>query len=167
MTSGGSRHLARGLELCLTLTLAGTCGCSLFASGGSASAAARSETASPRTTATELTIESGQSTNAGKVFSMMVRSVPEKIAETKSETYEEAARMLGDPRDEAVVLAQPIFPGRTTRTRIEQGADKRLILYFLFTEPGDFWRVQIAGAPPAEVRVELGENGVKDYQVRR
>lgn len=164
----GSRHLLRALGPCLAPALGVlSCGCSLFASGGSASAAARSEASSPRTTATELTVESRPETNAGKVFSMMVRSVPEKVAETKSETYEEAARMLSDPRDEAVVLAQPIFPGRTARSRLEQEADRRLIFYFLFTEPGDLWRVQIAGAPPAAVRVVLGENSVERYQVRR
>jgi hypothetical protein len=166
--SGRTQLLVRALGPCLSLALVSSlCACSLFASSKSASAAGSADATSVRLTTTELTVESKTHTNSGKVFSMMVRSVPEKIADTKSETYEEAARMLGDPRDEAVVLAQPIFPGRTTKARLEQDAGNRLILYFLFTEPGDFWRVQIAGSPPAEVRVELGENGVERYQVER
>ena len=123
--------------------------------------------AASRVTSTELTVQSVAGTNSGNVLNMMVRSVPQKVADTKNETYEEAALMVSDPRDEAVVLSQPIFPGRPTRTRLEQQADKRLILYFFFTQPGDYWRVQIAGAPPAAVSVELGENRVERYQVRR
>jgi hypothetical protein len=144
------------------LAFAVTLGCS-----SSAPVAAGAGAAMPRVSSTELRVQSLPRTNSGNVLSMMVRSVSEKVADTKIETYEEAARMLGDPRDEAVVLSQPIFPGRPTRVRLEQQADKRLILYFFFTQPGDNWRVQIAGAPPAEVSVELGENRVERYQVRR
>ena len=121
----------------------------------------------PHVTPTNLIVQSASQTNSGNVFRMMVRSVPEKVADTTTETYEEAARMLANPRDDAVVLAQPIFPGRPTLVHLAQPPDKRLILYFFFTNPGDYWRVQIAGAPPAEVSVELGENQVERYRVRR
>jgi hypothetical protein len=161
------RALKPRRALALVVLACSLCGCSLFASSKSTSTAENAPAGAPRRKTTALTVESKKHTNAGKVFTMMVRSVPVKIAETKSESYEEAARMLSDPRDEAVVLAEPLFPGKTTRVSVEQDAEKRLILYFLFTEPGDFWRVQIAGAPPAAVEVLLDENGVERYEVRR
>lgn len=107
-------------------------------------------------------------TNEGAPLHMMVRTADEATAVTQG--YDEVADMAyKEERDPSIVMVEVLIPAsKSVRLPIELEEDADIILYFFFTNPGGRrWFVPIRAPIPEEIYVELGENTIKQVQVRK
>lgn len=93
----------------------------------------------------EITFQSRDSTNGGKPFYVLVRSVGE--GEFLSESYREVAkRLIPDTEDPSVKALRFVVPGREQKVTIEVPDGELFAVYGMFLSPGEPWRV-LNGAP--------------------
>jgi hypothetical protein len=111
-------------------------------------------------------VESTGLTNGGKPMYMMISEAGGKT--TVAEQYQAAAaRLFATPPDPAMIESQPIFPGSPASLTLDDVADKTIVIYFFFTDPGQNWRVPLQRPLPAEVFITLGQDEVERVKVRR
>ncbi|MBL4850468.1 MAG: hypothetical protein JKY65_33540 [Planctomycetes bacterium] len=109
----------------------------------------------------ELTIEvtSKEETNAGRPFYAVIRAVEEATYITDS--YEGIAdRIFANPRDPSILRAEVIYPGVPVEWTVHQPEALSVGVYFLFTDPGDGWKIIRSAPLPKAIEVELGVNDV-------
>ncbi len=115
---------------------------------------------------TRIFVKSSDKTNDGKTLYMIVRGVDAKgIA---NERYQEiAAKVFSDPPDPTIVANQPIFPGNTVSFTVKEDNVKDIVIYFLYTNPGQNWRLPLRSPLPSEVYIDLGDNQIERVQMRK
>ena len=107
----------------------------------------------------ELTLEvtSAEGTNGGRPFYAVIRSVEQATYITDS--YEAiSAKVFANPPDPSVLRTEVIYPGVPATWTIEQPEGLSVGVYFLFTEPGDGWKIIRSPPLPTVVEVDLGAN---------
>jgi hypothetical protein len=74
--------------------------------------------------------------------------------------------LFSEPRDPAVLRKAIVRPGQVMRMNVQRElADGEILgIYFLFSTPGDDWRLAIADPQAAGVRVVLGASGVESAE---
>jgi len=103
---------------------------------------------------TTIAIEVDEKTNNGTPFYAVVRTVEEGSFLTES--YQNVAdAVFPQPQDPNMLLKQVIYPGKKDQLNIKNPPGKVLGLYFLFTEPGDHWKVMIRQPYPRRYSVAL------------
>lgn len=109
----------------------------------------------------EVTVEvtSTAETNGGRPFYAVIRSVEQTTYITDS--YEGiAARIFANPPDPSVLRAEVIYPGVPASWTVEQPEGLSVGVYFMFTDPGDGWKIVRSPPLPTTIEVELGVNDV-------
>ncbi len=118
------------------------------------------------TSGTRIFVKSTDKTNDGKTLYMLVRGVDAKGV--ANERYQDiAAKVFADPPDPTVMVSQPLFPGNTVSFTVKEGTAKDLVVYFLYTSPGQNWRLPLRAPLPSEVYIDLGDNQIQRVQMRK
>ena len=108
---------------------------------------------------TSLTVTSKEETNGGRPFYAVVRSVDE--ATHLTDTYEAiAAKVFANPADASVLATQVIYPGVEATVSVEPSETLSLGVYFLFTNPGEHWKVLKHQPLPSSLEIDLGVSDV-------
>jgi hypothetical protein len=108
---------------------------------------------------TTLVFTSKKETNGGRPFYSVVRSVDQ--ATHLTDTYEAiAAKIFARPADSSVLLAKVIYPGIETEMTVDCPGALQLGVYFLFTEPGERWKMLKVQPLPSSVEIDLGTNDI-------
>jgi predicted component of type VI protein secretion system len=77
--------------------------------------------------------------------------------------------LFGEPRDPAVVRKAIVRPGQVVTLEVPRATEDGQVLgvYFLFSTPGDDWRLAIGDTTISGLRVVLGASGVESAEQRR
>lgn len=102
-------------------------------------------------------------TNGGRPFYAVVRSVDQGTHFT--DTYESiAGKVFANPADPSVLGAEVIYPGVDAKLVVPRPEGASVGIYFLFTTPGERWKVHKAQPLTSSVEVELGPAGVVRFE---
>ena len=115
--------------------------------------------------APEVTVEitSTAETNGGRPFYAVIRAVEQAIYITDS--YEGIAGMIfANPRDPSILRAEVVYPGVPSEWTVEQPEGLSVGVYFMFTDPGDGWKIIRSAPLPTTIEVELGVNDVSSAE---
>ena len=116
---------------------------------------------------TRIYVRSNERSNDGNTLYAMVRSVDAKTIRSNEVYYDVASKLFADPADASVLESRPIFPGNPVTFNVSEGDAKEIVVYFLFTNPGQNWRLPLRAPLPAEVYVDLGDNEIERVQMRK
>lgn len=114
-----------------------------------------------------LEITAGKDTNHGGPLYVVVRKIDQ--AGFLADDYDAIADgLFGEPRDPAVVRKAIVRPGEVVTVRAPRDlADGEILgVYFLFSVPGDNWRLAIADHRIQRVDVVLGASGIVSAEQR-
>lgn len=115
---------------------------------------------------TQIFVRSPDTVNDGNTLYMLVCRLDAKAS--ASERYQEiAAKVFADPPDPSVISSQPIFPGNTVTVPIKEGDVKDIVIYFLYTNPGQNWRLPLRAPLSPEIYIDLGDHQIERVQVRK
>jgi len=116
---------------------------------------------------TRIYVRSSERSNSGNTLYALVRSVDAKTIRSNEVYYDVASKLFADPADASVLESRPIFPGNPVTFSVNEGDAKDIVLYFLFTNPGQNWRLPLRSPLPSEVYVDLGDNEIERVQMRK
>jgi hypothetical protein len=116
---------------------------------------------------TRIYIRSSERSNDGNTLYALVRSVDAKTLRSNEIYYDVAAKLFADPVDASVIESRPIFPGNPVTFNLSDGDAKNVVVYFLFTQPGQNWRLPLRSPLPSEVYVDLGDSEIERVQMRK
>jgi hypothetical protein len=116
---------------------------------------------------TRIYVRSTDRSNDGNTLYAMLRSVDTKTIRSNEIYHDVAAKLFADPADASVVESRPIFPGNPVTFNVSEGDATNLVVYFLFTRPGQNWRLPLRSPLPSEVYVDLGDNEIERVQLRK
>lgn len=116
---------------------------------------------------TRIYVRSTDRSNDGNTLYAMLRSVDAKTIRSNEIYHDVAAKLFADPADSSVVESRPIFPGNPVTFNVSEGDATNLVVYFLFTRPGQNWRLPLRSPLPSEVYVDLGDNEIERVQMRK
>jgi len=115
----------------------------------------------------QLRITAGKDTNHGGSMYVVVRKTD--AAGFLSENYDAIADgLFGEPRDAAVVRKAIVRPGQVTTLEADRDLKDGEIfgVYFLFSRPGESWRLAIQDPKITRVTIVLGESDVTSVEQR-
>jgi hypothetical protein len=102
-------------------------------------------------------IQPDRSANNGRVFWMVVKEVDED--QFASDTYDKIeAAFLADERDPDVLGVCSVTPGQKRRITVSRPIYRSAGFYFLFTEPGDNWKVLLRHPIGTKHDLIIGKN---------
>jgi len=110
-------------------------------------------------------IKTTKTTNQGTPFYVVVKET--SMAQFLTQDYHQiAAQSFWKEEDTSNLLKRVLVPGSTYKITLPSpGKDKSLGVYFLYTNPGDYWKY-IVNKPKAEkVKILLGEGEYKSVNV--
>jgi hypothetical protein len=116
---------------------------------------------------TRIYVRSSERSNDGNTLYALVRSVDAKTIRSNEIYHDVASKLFADPVDPSVIENRPIFPGNPVTFNVSEGDAKNLVVYFLFTNPGQNWRLPLRSPLPSEVYVDLGDNEIERVQMRK
>ena len=103
-------------------------------------------------------IQSTSSTNEGKTFYVLVRTVTD--AGFLTETYNSiAGTVFAEPPLPDILAKHVVFPGRKLEFNLKNPG-KSMAVYCLFTKPGSPWKTMLREPFGYEYVLKLGENNV-------
>jgi predicted component of type VI protein secretion system len=114
-----------------------------------------------------LQITAAKDTNHGGLMYVVVRKTD--AAGFLAEDYDAIADgLFGEPRDTAVVRKAIVRPGQVTTLEAERNLKDGEIfgVYFLFSVPGENWRLAIQDPKITRVTIVLGTVGVASVEQR-
>jgi hypothetical protein len=104
-------------------------------------------------------VESTPETNEGRPLYAVVRAVEEATYVTDS--YDGiAAKVFARPPDATVLRSEVIYPGVKAELVVQKPDTRPLAIYFLFSEPGERWKMSQPQPLPGSIAVELGRNAI-------
>lgn len=115
----------------------------------------------------QLRITAGKDTNHGGSMYVVVRKTD--AAGFLSENYDAIADgLFGEPRDPAVVRKAIVRPGQVTTLEADRDLKDGEIfgVYFLFSRPGEIWRLAIQDPKTTRVTIVLGASDVTSVEQR-
>jgi hypothetical protein len=116
----------------------------------------------------KIEIKAARNSNQGGPLFVVVRKTDR--AGFLAEDYDAIADgLFGEPRDPAVLRKAIVRPGQEMKLEVPRElADGEVLgIYFLFSTPGEDWRLAIGDPKAAGVRVVLGASGVESAEQRR
>ena len=116
---------------------------------------------------TRIYVRSSERSNDGNTLYALVRNVDAKTIRSNEIYHDVASKLFADPADASVIESRPIFPGNPVTFNVSEGDAKNLVVYFLFTNPGQNWRLPLRSPLPSEVYVDLGDNEIERVQMRK
>lgn len=116
---------------------------------------------------TRIYVRSTDKSNDGNTLYALVRSADEKTVRSSEVYLDIASKLFADPADSTVLESRPIFPGNPVTFNVNEQDAKELVVYFLFTNPGQNWRLPLRAPLPSEVYVDLGDNEIERVQLRK
>lgn len=122
----------------------------------------------PPTPPIHIEIRAARDLNQGGPLFVVVRQTDR--AGFLAEDYDAIADgLFSEPRDPAVVRKAIVRPGQVLTLEVPRATQDGQILgiYFLFSTPGDDWRLAVADSSIAGLRVVLGASGVESAEQRR
>ena len=108
-----------------------------------------------------LEVTAGKDTNHGGPLYVVVRKLDQ--AGFLAEDYDAIAdRLFGEPRDPSVLRKAIVRPGEVVAIDADRDlADGEILgVYFLFSMPGDNWRLAIGDKRIQRVKIVLGASGI-------
>ncbi|HEY0480576.1 MAG TPA: hypothetical protein VGD37_23830 [Kofleriaceae bacterium] len=121
----------------------------------------------PKPPPVRLEITAGKDTNHGGPLYVVVRKIDR--AGFLAEDYDAIAdRLFGEPRDPSVLRKAIVRPGEVVAVEADRElADGEILgVYFLFSVPGDDWRLAIGDAKIQRVKIVLGASGIVSAEQR-
>ena len=121
----------------------------------------------PRPMPLHLEITAATDTNHGAPLYVVVRKIDS--AGFLAEDYDAIADgLFGQHRDPAVVRKAIVRPGQVVTVEADRDlADGEILgVYFLFSVPGDDWRLAVPAKTVTRVRIVLGTTGVTSAEQR-
>lgn len=121
----------------------------------------------PKPPPLRLEITAGKDTNHGGPLYVVVRKIDQ--AGFLAEDYDAIADgLFGEPRDPAVVRKAIVRPDEVTTLDIDRDlADGEILgVYFLFSVPGDHWRLAISDRRTRRVDIVLDASGIESAEQR-
>jgi hypothetical protein len=115
----------------------------------------------PKTPPLHLAITAGKDTNHGGPLYVVVRKIDQ--AGFLADDYDAIAdRLFGTPPDPAVVRKAIVRPGEPLELDADRDlADGEILgVYFLFSVPGDDWRLAIVDRRIQRIKIVLGGSGI-------
>ena len=115
----------------------------------------------PKAPPVHLEITAGKDTNHGGPLYVVVRKIDQ--AGFLAEDYDAIAdRLFGQPPDPAVLRKQIVRPGEVVHLNADRElADGEVLgIYFLFSVPGDDWRLAVVDPHVLRVSIVLGASGI-------
>jgi len=115
----------------------------------------------PKPPPVQLEITAGKDTNQGGPLYVVVRKIDQ--AGFLAEDYDAIAdRLFGQPPDPAVLRKAVVRPGEVVRVNADRDlADGEILgIYFLFSVPGNDWRLAVVDPHVLQVRIVLGASGI-------
>lgn len=117
---------------------------------------------SDSSTEVQFVVSSEDTSNDGRPFRMLVRAVT--LEDYLQETYASVADKVMNP-DESVLSATVIFPGEEKRVSVTRPEEASIGVYFLFSQPGDPWRLRISRTDLTHVTLYLGADRILEPTV--
>jgi predicted component of type VI protein secretion system len=114
-----------------------------------------------------LEITAGKDTNHGGPLYVVVRKLDQ--AGFLADDYDAIAdRLFAEPRDPSVLRKVIVRPGQALTVDADRDlADGEILgVYFLFSVPGDNWRLAIADRALQRIRIVLGASGIVSAEPR-
>ncbi|MEZ0227889.1 MAG: hypothetical protein ACAI25_04640 [Planctomycetota bacterium] len=110
----------------------------------------------------KLTIEvsSTPETNEGRPFYAVVRQVEQATYVTDGYDII-AAKVFKNPPDPSVLRSEVIYPGRTLELVVQKPETVPIAVYFLFSHPGERWKMSRVQPLPSSLSIELDKNQIK------
>lgn len=109
----------------------------------------------------ELTVQSKPETNGGKPFYALVRAVEQATFVTDG--YDSiAARVFPNPPDPTVLSSEVVYPGIKAKLTFKKPEGVPIGIYFLFTQPGERWKISKVQPLPNSMSIELDKNSIKE-----
>lgn len=102
-------------------------------------------------------VTSTSDTNGGRPFYAVFRSVDPGTYVTDS--YEAIAGKVFAP-DPTVLRTEVVYPGVKGEIAVPKSEALPVGIYFLFTTPGEKWKILRQQPLPSSIQVELGKNDV-------
>jgi predicted component of type VI protein secretion system len=121
----------------------------------------------PKPVPIHLQITAGKDTNRGGLLYVVVRKID--AAGFLAENYDAIADgLFGEPRDAAVVRKAIVRPGEVTTVEADRDLKDGEIfgVYFLFSVPGESWRLAIQDPKITRVAIVLGATGIASVEQR-
>jgi len=115
----------------------------------------------PKAPPVHLEITAGQDTNQGGPLYVVVRKIDQ--AGFLAEDYDAIAdRLFAAPPDPAVLRKAIVRPGEVVRVNADRDlADGEILgVYFLFSMPGNAWRLAVVDPHVMQVRIVLGASDI-------
>ena len=110
-----------------------------------------------------INISSTPETNERRLFYVVVRSVEEKAFLV--EGYQTiASKTLQAPPDKSVLASEPIYPGQDREIIVKKPENKAIAVYFLFTNPGDKWKLLVPKPLPSDYEIGLDGNQIVEHE---
>jgi hypothetical protein len=113
-------------------------------------------------------IKAARDSNQGGPLFVVVRKTDR--AGFLAEDYDAIADgLFSEPRDPAVLRKAIVRPGQVVTLEVPRAtADGEILgVYFLFSTPGDDWRLAVGDAKASGLRVVLGASGVESAEQHR
>lgn len=140
----------------MTARLAGAVLCAVVAGCGGAR-----PVVTPREPPLHVEITAGKDTNHGGPLYVVLRKLEQ--AGFLADDYDAVAdRLFVEPRDPSILRKAIVRPGQAMTLEAERDlADGEILgIYFLFSVPGDAWRMAVLDRRIRRIRIVLGANGI-------
>lgn len=114
-----------------------------------------------------LEITAGKDTNHGGPLYVVVRKLDQ--AGFLADDYDAIAdRLFAEPRDPSVLRKVIVRPGQAITIEADRDlADGEILgVYFLFSVPGDSWRLAVSDRALQRIRIVLGASGIVSAEPR-
>ena len=135
--------------------------CAVLCAVATASCGGATPQVRPKPAPVRVEIAAGKGTNHGGPLYVVVRKLDE--AGFLAEDYDAIAdRLFGEPRDPSVLRKAIVRPGEVVTLEADRDlADGEILgVYFLFSAPGDNWRLAIGDKRIQRVKIVLGASGI-------
>lgn len=104
-------------------------------------------------------VESEPTVNSGRPFYMLVRAVEQK--DYVSEDYQTVAGRVFATADKNMLKTEVVLPGREMEVSVAREETLPVAIYFLFTTPGERWKVLLEQPLPDSVEFTLDAHQIK------
>ncbi len=111
----------------------------------------------PSTPQMTIVVQSDEETNQGRPLHMLVRAVD--LQTFLEEPYPSVAEKVITP-DDSVLTQTVIFPGTEEEVSFDQPTSTPVAIYFLFTNPGTPWKLQLDEPLPSRVELVLDKDSI-------
>jgi hypothetical protein len=108
----------------------------------------------------KIEVNSTIETNEGRPFYAVVRQVEQATYVTDGYDIV-AAKVFVNPPDPSVLRSEVVYPGKTLELTVPKSETAPIAVYFLFSRPGERWKMSRVQPLPSSLTIELDKNQIK------